>query len=144
MIEVPKIKVEHLMSTELITLEKGDGLEKLLKTIETYDYNSYPVLQEGELVGIVEKVDLLRVLKRDIVPEEFFYTPIGTKNLTTLLAKQVGDIMTRKAFTVAPEDDLEEAVLQMLKHDVRNLPVVKEGDLVGIITCGDVLSHLLF
>jgi CBS domain-containing protein len=144
MIEVPRIKVEHLMSTELVTLEKGDSLEKLLKTIETYDYNSYPVLHEGELVGIVEKVDLLRVLKRDVVPEEFFYTPIGTKDLTTLLAKQVGDIMTRKVFTVSPEDGLEEAVLQMLKHDVRNLPVVKDGKLVGIITCGDVLSRLLF
>ena len=54
----------------------------------------------------------------------------------------VSDLMTPNPVTVAPDDDLETAIGRMLKHRCRELPVVEDGDLMGILTDRDVKMPL--
>lgn len=143
MAEGPKIRVKDLMSAGLITLEERDSIEKLIEVVRTHAYNSYPVLKGRKLVGIVEKRDLLKVLKRGVAPREFFHAPVETKNLKGLFPKRVEGVMRKDFTTVGPEEDLEGAIDLMLREKVQSLPVVRDGELVGIITCRDILNNLV-
>ena len=50
----------------------------------------------------------------------------------------VGDVYSRDLISVEPDKDLEEALLLMAHHQVRRLPVVKNGRLVGIVAQADI------
>ena len=54
------------------------------------------------------------------------------------LDEPVGEHASRPLVTGEPEMDLEEAAALMVRHRVRRLPVVEEGDLVGIVTLDDI------
>lgn len=51
---------------------------------------------------------------------------------------RVKDIMTPKPFTISPDKPVLEALLKMYEHDVRRLPVIEKGRLVGIISDRDI------
>ena len=54
----------------------------------------------------------------------------------------VGDVFSRDLVSVEPDDDLEEAVQLMASHQVRWLPVVEDGRLVGIVVQADIALSL--
>ena len=54
---------------------------------------------------------------------------------------QVSDFMIRDVFTAAPDETLREAVLKMNDHNVRHLPVVEDGMLLGILSERDIRLH---
>ena len=51
--------------------------------------------------------------------------------------------MTRKVITVNPETTIFEAQELMAKHNIRHLPVVEDGELIGVISIGDVVKDLI-
>jgi CBS domain-containing protein len=60
-----------------------------------------------------------------------------------LLAQRVGDLMTRRVHTCAPEDAVEDLMGMMTQKRIRHLPVVKDGALCGIVSIGDVVKNRL-
>jgi CBS domain-containing protein len=50
----------------------------------------------------------------------------------------VGDVYSRDLISVEPDTDLDEALLLMARHQVRRLPVVENGRLVGIVAQADI------
>jgi CBS domain-containing protein len=54
---------------------------------------------------------------------------------------QVGVVMSRNLVTAGPEDDLDMIAALFRKHALRRLPVVEDGDVVGMITIDDLLLH---
>jgi CBS domain-containing protein len=87
------------------------------------------VLDAGrQLCGIISERDLARGLAR---------------HGAALLQMQVADLMTRDVVTCAPEDDLQTLMQRMTEGRFRHLPVVKDGNLSGIISIGDVVKHRL-
>src|SRR5258708_34914582 len=53
------------------------------------------------------------------------------------------EIVTHPTFTIAPDDTLQRAMSLMTHHRVRHLPVIANGNLVGIVGIGDVVKHRL-
>ena len=53
-------------------------------------------------------------------------------------ATSVGDVLSREPISVGPGDDLDEAVELMARHQVRRLPVVEDGRVVGIVAQADI------
>lgn len=82
----------------------------------------------GQLCGILSERDLARGLADH-----------GAK----LLDLAVSDLMTPEVVTCAPEDPLEKLMQKMTAGRFRHLPVVKDGQMVGIISIGDVVKHRL-
>ena len=80
-------------------------------------------------MGIVTRSDLLAVAGRE-------------KNSRRGSDRTVGDIMTRRVITVAPDETLERAARLMLQKKISGLPVVGEGGLEGIVTESDVFRAL--
>jgi CBS domain-containing protein len=84
---------------------------------------SLPVTEDERLVGMITDRDITtRVVAESAVPE------------TTL----VGDVYSRDLISVEPTKDLDEALKLMVRHQVRRLPVVESGRLVGMVAQADI------
>ena len=84
---------------------------------------SLPVTEDERLVGMITDRDITtRVVAESAVPE------------TT----SVGDVYSRDLISVEPDSDLDEALQLMAQHQVRRLPVVENGRLVGVVAQADI------
>jgi CBS domain-containing protein len=90
------------------------------------DVGSLPVVDGETLVGMVTDRDLvLKVVAKDLDPNKV----------------PVSDVCTQNPVTVGAEESLDEALQRMAKEQVRRLPVVSDGQLVGILAQADVARH---
>jgi len=88
---------------------------------------SLPITDDEELVGMITDRDITtRVVAEAADPK----------------VTSVGDVVSRDLISVEPDEDLEEAVQLMASHQVRRLPVVENGRLVGIVAQADVALNL--
>jgi CBS domain-containing protein len=84
---------------------------------------SLPITDDDQLVGMITDRDITtRVVAEAADPQ------------TT----SVGDVYSRDLISVEPDKDLEEALQLMARHQVRRLPVVENGKLVGIVAQADI------
>ena len=88
---------------------------------------SLPITDDEELVGMITDRDITtRVVAEAADPK----------------MTSVGDVVSRDLISIEPDEDLEEAVQLMASHQVRRLPVVENGRLVGIVAQADVALTL--
>jgi CBS domain-containing protein len=123
------MKVEEFMSTDLFTVQKEDLVALVAEIMDWRRIRYMPVENsKGELVGLISSRMLLRHFARHLVdPNED--PPVVT----------VKDLMIEKPVTVAPETSILDAMNKMREHRIGCLPVVKNKELVGIITEMDFL-----
>jgi CBS domain-containing protein len=115
--------VRHVMTEAPKTLSPERVAGDAAGLMAQYDIGAVPVMQDGELAGIVTDRDLvLRVMARRLDPSSV----------------TLGEILTRVVTTVTPDVQLSEAREVMAEQRIRRLPVVKDGELVGILSLGDV------
>lgn len=122
------MEVRELMNPSVVTIEPTSSASLAARLISRHNVGSLPVCSsDGRLRGMVTDRD---IVLRCIAAEE---DPAQT---------MVRDIMTRNCATVAPGDDCREATRLMSTQQVRRLPVVEKGKLVGIISLADLArSH---
>jgi CBS domain-containing protein len=117
--------VRDMMSTRPRCVTPDTAASEAAQIMRAEDVGALPIVAEPDaLVGIVTDRDLvLRVLADDLDPR------------TT----QVGEIASRDVVTVAPDQDLDDALVLMAQQQVRRLPVVDQDNrLVGILAQADV------
>jgi len=86
------------------------------------------VMEGGALCGIISERDLARGL---------------ADHGNELLEMKVAQLMTREVVTCKPEDGLEHLMQLMTEGRFRHLPVLRDGEMIGIISIGDVVKHRL-
>lgn len=128
------MRVRDKMTLNPITVEPTTPVAEALRLMEGRKIRRLPVLQDGQLVGIVTLLDLMRVSASPA-------TTLSIYELRYLLDKlTVQEAMTRRVITVAPDAPIEQAALLMREHKIGGLPVVEDGRLVGIITETDIFD----
>ncbi len=130
---VPSIKIKDLreiIEHKVITVQKDNTLEELIAKFREYDFHGFPVLDRDELVGVVTKTDLLKIVT------------ITEGNVDRMFASHVGDIMTPHPITVSPENNLHEAVDIMNKNRIRTLPIVDGEKFVGLLSYSDLVRTI--
>jgi acetoin utilization protein AcuB len=131
------MKVRQWMTRSVITLKPQDSLQHAHDRLRKYRINQFPVVRDGKLVGIVTDRDL-----RDAYPSSL--RRIRTEDIEEFAAERtVEQIMTREVVTISPEALLREAALRLRQYRLGALPVMEEGQLVGIITRSDLLEAML-
>ena len=100
------------------------SLTEAARIMKDEDVGSLPVVDtDGRLIGIITDRDIvIRAVAEQVDPQSV----------------HVGDVASRSPVTAAPEDDLDDALSAMAASQVRRLPVVEEGRLVGMLAQADV------
>jgi CBS domain-containing protein len=107
------------------TVTETTTVTALLTELEIRNIGAMVVIGPGGVVGIVSERDVVRKLHED-GPE--------------LLGRSVGDIMSVDVVTCRPEDPIDDLAALMTNNRVRHVPVLDNGQLVGIVSIGDVVK----
>jgi len=119
------IKVGDAMTVSMITINENDSILNCAKLMVKEGVGSLVVVDENKLLGIVTERDMLnKVLAKD----------------TDIKKTPVSSIMTKKPIYANPELDLYDAMVLMRLENIRRLPVVDKGEVVGLLTHRDILS----
>ena len=130
--------VSTIMTPHPVTLSPEDPLMKVKSVFDKYSIHHIPILDEGDLVGIVSKSDFL-FFKRGFNSNEVY----DKVEEVRLHQYKVKEIMTTKLAKLHKEDKVMVA-LDLFKENIFHaLPVIEGNKLVGIVTTYDVIKHLL-
>src|SRR5574341_2000463 len=125
--------VKNRMKRDPVAVKKDDSFRYALKLIRKEGIRHLPVLDGKRVVGIITDRDL-----RQAAPSPA--TTLEVHELNYLLERlKIEAIMTKTLITIGPERSTLDAAKLLIGHKIGCLPVVEEGDLVGIITEGDIL-----
>lgn len=129
--------VEQWMNRDLVTVSPDESFRTAMHLIRQKGIRHIPVVEGKRLVGIVTDRDL-----RQASPSGA--TSLSIHELHYILERlTVRQVMTRQVVTIRPEQTVEEAALLLLGHRIGGLPVVRDGELCGIITETDILQAFL-
>lgn len=122
------MKVRNILATKkghLITIQAGGTVRQAIAMLVEHRIGALIVVDEsGKLVGILSERDIMRTAAND----------------ESLFGRPVADIMTRNVIVGMPQDDVIAVAHTMLEKRFRHLPILDEGQLIGIISIGDVLK----
>ncbi len=117
------MRVSDLMQREVWQTFPEESLADAAIRMRDHCAGSLAVLDGDDLVGILSERDLLWAMADGAAPN----------------ATRVSTYMSAPAVSVAPETDVLAAGRLMVKHDVRHLPVVRSGELLGMVSARDLL-----
>ena len=127
------LRVRDAMSREVMTVEPETSAAQAWGICRVNNIRHLPVVERGRLVGLVSDRDL-----RDVSP------PRGTADEENTLGwVRVRDIMSTELVTIHPLDTIEHAARELHDRKIGCLPVVADGELVGIITSSDMMGTLI-
>ena len=147
------LKVKDIMTTELITVSPETEIVQATKLLLENRINGVPVLDEtGRLVGILCQSDLIAQQQKLPIPS--FFTLLDgliplisekqiDKQVRKIAAVTVAEAMTPNPVTVQPDTNIEEVAALMVDRNFHTIPVVDEGELVGIVGKEDMLRTLM-
>jgi acetoin utilization protein AcuB len=129
--------VRDVMQSKLITIDPETTLPQAMRLAAERRVRHLPVVQDGDLIGIVSDRDLKQAMASPA-------TSLEAHELTYLLNRlTVGEIMTRAVITIGPMAPFEEAARLMVQEKISALPVMAAGQLIGIVTETDLLDLLV-
>jgi CBS domain-containing protein len=110
------------------SVEKETTVFHALELMADKDVGALLVLDEGRVAGIFSERDYARkIILRGRTSRE---TPVR-------------EIMTEKVLYVRPEQTVHDCMALMTRHRVRHLPVLAEGELIGLVSIGDVVKCIM-
>lgn len=136
--------IKHVLQTkgsDVATISPEATLTELVDRLAEYRIGALVVSTDGRRIdGIVSERDIVRALRSDGLPA------LRDSRLIHLDRVKVRDIMTAEVTTCSPETSIEEVMATITAGRIRHVPVLVEGELVGLVSIGDVvkarISHL--
>lgn len=126
---------EQYMTPGVMTIARDCSLGEAEALFTQHDFNAFPVVDNGKLLGIVSKFDFLRAFA--------FTTGQMVPRYAELMQRPVGDFMTEGVVSVEPKTPLTRVLQLMVNLRIRSFPVVDENHtLLGMISRGDVMRAL--
>ena len=117
------MKVRELMSNNVSTAEVSTSVEDVAFIMKDKNIGSVPVCDNGKVIGIVTD--------RDIVTRQIAMNK-------DIASAKVKEVMSNNVVTTTPDTDIHDAAKVMCDGQIRRLPVVENGKLVGILALGDI------
>jgi acetoin utilization protein AcuB len=130
--------VKDRMSREMVTISPATTILDAMALMESKKIRRLPVMDKGRMVGIVTLLDLVRA-----APSAALSLSIWELNYYMIAKLPVRDVMAKDVKTVSPDVPIDEAAILMREHHIGGLPVVKDGQLIGLITETDIFTAFL-
>ena len=126
-----KTKVKDLMTKDVLTVDCEEATVFAFEKLMKHKISAMPVVHEGKMVGIVTATDL----GHNLILDKYQY---GTK---------VKSVMVKDVACISSEDTIKDTISVMFNEApgdsiINQLPVVDDGELVGIISDGDIIKFI--
>jgi CBS domain-containing protein len=123
------------MTRTVETVTRRVTMRELVALFEKYDFNAFPVVEEGRMLGIVTKFDFLRTFA--------FTTNQMVPHFDELMTRTVADVMTEAVVHIEPTAPLTRVLQLMVSLKTRSFPVLgSDRQLAGMISREDVMRAL--
>jgi CBS domain-containing protein len=143
------MRAHQIMTPQVITVRPDTTIVEAVNTMLRHHISGLPVVDAaGKLIGIISEGDFIRRAETGTERKRGRWLTflVGTDRIaadfTHEHGRKVGDIMTPDPLTVNEETPLDQIVGIMESHNVKRLPVVRDGRLVGIVTRSDFLATI--
>ena len=118
-------KVYDCMTTKPISVSSNTNLQDCAKIMAKNHVGALVIKDGHKSSGVITEQDIVRkAIAKGINP----------------LTKKVKDFMAKKLLTISPKDDIYDALIKMRDSNIRHLPVVDGGKMVGLLTLKDILK----
>lgn len=131
-------KVSDWMTPDPVTITSSAPLPDAYWLMVKHNFRRLPVVDNGQLVGIVTLEDIRSAIPQRTIP---FANPVVVNEMLSQMP--VAQLMTNTPVTIEVTASIAEAAQKMLKHKISTLPVLKADELVGIITESDLFRVLV-
>ena len=125
------MKIENILATKgakVLTVHSSQTVKEVVTLLARHRIGALVVVDDaGRLVGIVSE--------RDVIREAAQHDDI--------LARPVGAVMTQSVVTGSPRDDVRSVLQTMTERRFRHLPILDRGELIGVISIGDMVKAQL-
>ena len=121
--------VTKLSKRQCFTLTDKDTLKTASEKFKKYNVGAMPVLNERDktVIGIISERDLAQYICRDEFKSDLLVDKIMTKNIVSC--------------------NLNNSVTELMEiissHKIRHIPIIEEKELLGIVSIGDVVNHII-
>jgi len=146
------MKIKDVMTRDVTSITPNIGIRKIYSIFCEKGYGGLPVVgTDNKVIGMVTKNEVLAVILPDyfgMIEDFLFIDDFGAleeelENLPELTLFIAEDLMVRDVVTIDQDASLLKAPVLMYKHNIRHMPVVDKGRLVGFITRADILKALI-
>jgi CBS domain-containing protein len=126
------MNVADIMSSPVYVIKTDETVSHARKLMLRHRIGTLPVLNEGKMVGIVTKSDISNRLSQA--------EPLWKRRPIDQIPIKM--LMTETVITIYPEASITQAATLMLENGIHNVPVVKNGNIVGILTRTDFMRYI--
>ena len=130
--------VSTIMTKNIIALNRTDDLETAEQLFKQHHIRHIPVVSGDVIIGMLSYTDLLRISFADASSEDETEVDTVVYNMFT-----IEQVMSKNVVTIHSETTIKEVAEILAKKEFHALPVVDDGELVGIVTTTDLINFLI-
>lgn len=133
------MKAAEIMTSPVVTVTPDRPAREAIALLAEHEFTSLPVVDEdGEVIGIVSEIDLLRTR----MPHDP-RAHLRRQRDSADPPQTVGDVMSDAVICLSEQADAADLAEVLVDNRIRAVPILRGGDLVGIVSRRDVLRTLL-
>lgn len=132
------IPVSSIMTKKIVAITLTEDLERAELLFKRHKIRHIPVVSNEVIVGMLSYTDLMRISIAETDDEAG-----NTIDSIVFNTFKIEQVMAKSVVTVSSETSIKEAAKILAKNEFHALPVVDNGELVGIITTTDLLNYLI-
>ncbi|NMD69254.1 CBS domain-containing protein [Bacillus sp. DNRA2] len=145
------MKAHEMMIREVYKVKEDDTVKTVIEKFIKYRISGLPVVNDrNEIVGYISDGDVMRYIgkRKDIYLDNIYYSFVIKDDMEDfeererrLLELNVLEIARKKIVTVDWQETIEEIAALLGNRQIKKVPVIRKGVLVGIISRGDIIRH---
>lgn len=130
--------ISSIMTKDVITLNHTDDLATAERLFKSQKIRHIPVVSGSAIIGILSYTDLLRISFADSISDD-------DDSVDTVVYKMftIEQVMAKNLVSVSSKATIKEVAEILAKKEFHALPIVDEGELVGIVTTTDLINYLI-
>lgn len=130
-----KVIVSQLMTKNVVVASPTNKISQVLAFFTETNITHLPVAEDDKLLGIISIKDLLKFISKGLQSGK----AVTVEDLDTTFS--IDAIMTKEPITLSPSDDVQKARELLSTGQFSALPVVNNGEILGIISIKDVVRY---
>lgn len=142
--------VQQIMSKPVITIEASASVFEAAEKLLTSGISAAPVVDtDGTMIGIVSEADLMFRAETGTIPSRSWFQrlladeAVIARNYVRSHSRRVTDVMTKDVVTAGEHADVAEVARLMKQHNIKRVPILRDGKLVGLVSRSNLLLGLL-